>query len=323
LSYDKLLAEVKRELKFYLEKDSKNTLFTQPFTQVPKHPPHTTHNELIFFFSSGFQYLLQLMIQQKNLFVKMADLYKTLTISSVNIVEIPEHSSPRSRLSRSFSPPSLRNTSGPTIPKRTFSMAEVPTTRATRSELFSAAPPLPPKDKVVVGKKRQISISIFFPFFFFELIERVFFANNNANNNNNKKKDSFRRKQVLSSVNIPSVPLGIEIIDRLTILRPIGSGSFGQVFQADWDGTEVAIKKTIRNDENLHREAATLSRLKHPVSNFFPFLLLLLLLLLFLLFVVCERGENRTLFNFWDCITQNRRCTSSRSIFQWEICSIC
>jgi hypothetical protein len=29
------------------------------------------------------------------------------------------------------------------------------------------------------------------------------------------------------------------------------------------------------------------------------------------------------LFNFWDCITQNRRCTSSRSIFQWEICSIC
>ena len=48
----------------------------------------------------------------------------------------------------------------------------------------------------------------------------------------------------------------------------IGAGSFSEVFQGDWNGTEVVVKRYLRNNENavksFQNEVELLSEMRHP-----------------------------------------------------------
>jgi serine/threonine protein kinase len=68
------------------------------------------------------------------------------------------------------------------------------------------------------------------------------------------------------ATNTDALPLLDERIDKYTLLREIGRGGMGVVYEAAQDGLDrhVAIKVCLQSNARFSREANTTARLDHP-----------------------------------------------------------
>ncbi|XP_062218590.1 probable serine/threonine-protein kinase SIS8 [Phragmites australis] len=94
-------------------------------------------------------------------------------------------------------------------------------------------------------------------------------VNMSGGSNENLNKLSWSSTKTISSVMDDVAEYGIPWED-LDIGERIGLGSYGEVYRADWNGTEVAVKKFLDQDlsgvslEQFKCEVRIMSRLRHP-----------------------------------------------------------
>jgi len=81
-----------------------------------------------------------------------------------------------------------------------------------------------------------------------------------------KKKRTTRNQDLRQILRESTVPIRLVASRRVRFNRKIGVGGYGEVYQAEWGGTEVAVKRFVSDQPEINflNEVEVISRLHHP-----------------------------------------------------------